>query len=162
MTLRGTIELVPSRLARRVERGAACAVPALLLALALSRGHPWPLYWLPALALLAWRTRGAWDRVRRLERTPAGLRVDLGDGTWREAAVRGPARRFSRAVFVPCRLADGERLWVVCWRDAVDDATFRRLSRVARSGRWAVGSRRPRRSGGGDRALRALPTGREG
>lgn len=162
MNAPGTIDLVPSRLARRLERGACCALPALLLVLAVSRGHPWPLYWLPALALLAWRTHGTWDRVRRLERTPAGLRVDLGDGTWREAAVLGPARRFSVAVFLPCRLADGARLRVVLWRDAVDDATFRRLSRIARSGRWAVGSRRSRRSGSRDRALRARPTGREG
>lgn len=162
MSAPGTVDLVPSRLARRLERGAACAVPVLLLVLAVSRSHPWPLYWLPALVLLAWRTRGAWDRVRRLERTPAGLRVDLGDGCWREAAVRGPARRFSRALFLPCRLAEGEHLWVVIWRDAVDDATFRRLSRVARSGRWAPGRRRSRRAGQGDRALRALPAGREG
>ena len=159
MSLPAVIPLAPSRLARTVERTAAIAVPALLLGLAVARGHPWPLYWLPALVLLGWRTRSAWDRVRRLERTPAGLRVDLGDGVWREAAVRGPARRFSWAVFLPCRLAGGERLWLVCWRDAVDDATFRRLSRIARAGRWALGRRRSR---GGRRALRAPPTERAG
>ena len=132
----GPVAMPPSSLHRVVRRlSLPCAV-LLCGSAAIAAQHLWPLLWLGVFALF-WVLAGTrFDNVRGCVLAGDGLRIDRGDGRWCAACVRGPARPFSWAIFLPCVDERGRECWVVFWRDAVDDATFRRLSRMARAHRW--------------------------
>lgn len=137
MILRGPVTLAPSRLARRLLLLLGPGVTLVLLAAAVAARHPWPLLPLPAVLLLVRSAARSWDRVRGLDLRPAAVCVDVGDGCWQPVRPCGEPRISSLALCVPLRLeASGDRLWLTVWCDAVDVATFRRLARILRHGRW--------------------------
>ncbi len=137
MQLRGPIQLAPSRLARSLLLGAGPGGCLLLLLAALLARDPWPLLPLPAVVLLSLFAARSWDRVRGLDFRPASLCLDLGDGRWQPVQPCGEARLSRLALSIRLRrVDDGTRVRLNVWRDAVDEATFRRLARMLRHGRW--------------------------
>ncbi|TVS16128.1 MAG: hypothetical protein EA417_11420 [Gammaproteobacteria bacterium] len=137
MNFRGPISLAPSRLARNLLLGVGPGGCLLLLLAALLAHDPWPLLPLPAVVLLSLFAARSWDRVRGLDFRPASLCLDLGDGRWHPVYPCTEARVSRLALSIALRrVDDGARIRLNVWRDAVDDATFRRLARIVRHGRW--------------------------
>lgn len=137
MTLRGPVTLAPSRLARGLLLAGGPGVVLLLLAAALFARQAWPLAFLPAAVLVLVSAARGWDRVRGVDLRPAVVCLDLGDGRWRSVRLRGQPRLSRLALSIPVRREDdGVRMMLNIWRDAVDPATFRRLARLLRHGRW--------------------------
>lgn len=133
----GLVSLQPSRLARQLARVGLPATALLLLLVAATAGSAWPLLGLPMTAAVAVAAREGWDGIRALDLRGPALRVQTLDGSWRTVAVLGGGRLSALAVTFPCRDQDsGRRLRVNVWCDAVDAATFRRLARSVRLGRW--------------------------
>lgn len=137
--LRGPVRLESSRWARRILRLGLPGVALLLVWAAWLAGSWRPLIALPGLMLLGWIAARGWDRVRGLALRPRGLLLDLGDGRFDVVVPAGEARISALAITMACRRQrDGRRLRLNVWRDAVDEATYRRLARVARHGRWPL------------------------
>lgn len=101
------------------------------------------LCWLPAWLLLAWRLLHWPDGAaccRRFRQTPTGWRLQLADGEWVTAELRGDVRDWHWLLQLTWRETDGPagrrpRQWPLSlWCDQLPAADWRRL-RV--SLRWA-------------------------
>lgn len=123
------IELRTSRLRRL-----AALVPCLLALLvapaqALRLEAPWPLLLLVVLPLILLRLPECAPRRLRV----AGREVRALTATSRlTGRISGPLALTRFALEFPVRWHDGRRDRIVVWRDAVDDADYRRLARTLR------------------------------
>lgn len=122
-------ELRPSRL----HRLATACLWALALVLApvqaLRLEAPWPLLLLIVLPLVL---RGLPECVPQRLRV-AGHAVEARTATGhRSGCVAGRLALTGWALEIPVRWNDGRRDRIVVWRDAVDDADYRRLARILR------------------------------
>ena len=122
-------DVSPSRWRRGALWGLALLV--LLAAPVRARGLevPWPLLAVLALPLLP-RLLPELE-ARRIELEGMTLRVETSIGE-RRGRVLGDAAITPFAVEIPVAWADAGHERLVVWRDAVDDASYRRLARALR------------------------------
>jgi hypothetical protein len=138
-------DAAPSRWRRLVLASAAGLVVAIALLQALAPATPWPLRVLLVLPLLPRLCPEL--EARRIRLDGDALWVLAVDGP-RPGTLDGAAAVTAVAVELPVRWEGGGRERLVLWRDAVEDAVYRRLVwRLRRRSRAA-----PRRG-----ALRAWP-----
>jgi hypothetical protein len=104
---------------------AVCIAPAQALRLE----SPWPLLLLIALPLVLLSLPECVPRRLRI----AGAEVEAFTAESRRVGcLDGPLALTRFALEVPVRWDDGRHDRIVVWRDAVDDADYRRLARILR------------------------------